>query len=223
MDHDVKSKELTRLKTWTYKLLQTRDCFLASIRLFDLDEPWKSEPDFKKDFKDIAPLLYYMSLAGLYSTTESLLVTGVDVNAVSHGRYGTALQAAAGEGHETIVRQLLNAGADIDAVARGQDAYSTALQQAADRGHAEIVQRLLDAGADVNIAAHGLYGTALQAAAGAGHKIIVQQLLDAGADVNAVSEGYYSTPLEAAAAGGFKEIVQKLLDAGADVEAVAKG
>ena len=38
---------------------------------------------------------------------------GADVNAQG-GKYGNALQAALGKGHDQIVRMLLDEGADID-------------------------------------------------------------------------------------------------------------
>ncbi|CAI0655001.1 unnamed protein product, partial [Colletotrichum noveboracense] len=72
------------------------------------------------------------------------------------------------EGHDNIVRMLLDKGADVNA--QGGD-YGNALQAASFKGHDNIVQMLLDKGADVN--AHGgYYGNALQAASQGGHNNI---------------------------------------------------
>jgi ankyrin repeat protein len=222
LDQDVESKELARLNTWCYSLLQTEDCFLGSIRLFDPDSPWK-DADFGKSFEDLAPLLYYTSFFGLRSIIKSLLNADADVDAVGpKGMYGTALAAAAGRGYEKVVQQLLNAGADVDAVKQAER-YGTALTAAAGGGHEKVVQQLLNAGADVNaIAPARIYGTALTAAAGGGHEKVVQQLLNAGADVNAVvSTGFYGTALAAAAGEGHEKVVQQLLNADADVNTIA--
>lgn len=100
--------------------------------------------------------------------------------------YGqTALRAAAGSGHESVVETLLKAGADVNALA-GYPNRRTALQPAAGSGHEASVETLLEAGADVNDMAAICDGrTALQAAAERGHQAVVKKLLTAGADVNA--------------------------------------
>jgi hypothetical protein len=144
MDQDDESEELTRLGTWSYRLLQTQDCFLGSIRLFD-PESWTQNENFTKDFKDLAPPLYYASFFGLYSTVKLLLDADADANAVASGTdYGTALAAAAAGGHERVVRQLLDAGADVNTATSGTT-YGTAL--AAAGVHGKVVRQLLEAGA----------------------------------------------------------------------------
>jgi ankyrin repeat protein len=52
-----------------------------------------------------------------------------------------------GIGNTARLRQLLDAGADVNAVSGGLCGYSTALQEAAAYGHEKVVQQLLDAGA----------------------------------------------------------------------------
>ena len=66
-------------------------------------------------------------------------------------------------GHLAVVRELIAAGADIDAQAT--DGSDTALIRAATEGHDEVVQELLAAGADACLGGHGYMGwTALGAA-----------------------------------------------------------
>jgi ankyrin repeat protein len=75
-----------------------------------------------------------------------LLKAGADVNAQG-GRYDNALQAAACQSSETIVKLLLKAGADVNAQS---GFYGNALQTAAFKGNETTVKLLLKAGADIN-------------------------------------------------------------------------
>ena len=60
---------------------------------------------------------------------------------------GTALMLASLNGHDTIVEQLIQAGADVNT----QNNYGgTALMAASAHGHDTVVEQLLQAGADVN-------------------------------------------------------------------------
>jgi ankyrin repeat protein len=60
------------------------------------------------------------------------------------GVYGNALQAAAGGGHEGIVKLLLEKDADVNAQG---GSYGNALQEAAAGGHEGIVKLLRENGA----------------------------------------------------------------------------
>ena len=64
------------------------------------------------------------------------------------GLQTSALQLASYEGHETIVKLLLNNGADINLQG---GTYGSALQIASYKGHEAIVNLLLDNGADMNL------------------------------------------------------------------------
>ncbi|TFK32715.1 hypothetical protein BDQ12DRAFT_771472 [Crucibulum laeve] len=69
----------------------------------------------------------------------------VDINAQG-GEYGNALQAAAYNSNQAIVKLLLDSGADINAQG---GSYGNALQAALKNGNEAIV-KLLDSGADIN-------------------------------------------------------------------------
>ena len=129
---------------------------------------------------------------------------------------GSALVAAASEGHLSIVQELISSHADLNASSGGRFGRRFALESAAENGFGSVVSLLIKNGAQVN--ACGLDGTALQQASYRGDVDMVSQLLDHGADPDIV-DGSYGGPLQAAVIGGHGKIVQLLVDRGADVNA----
>jgi len=118
----------------------------------------------------------------------------------------TALMLAAGSARADLVRSLLGAGADVNAInARG----GTALMYAATRGDPETVNVLLSHGAAVNARAENGW-TAVTLASATGQAVIVRQLLEAGADAN-IADIYGWTPLMRAVDSDRTEVVRVLL------------
>ncbi|CUS15252.1 unnamed protein product, partial [Tuber aestivum] len=183
------------------------------LDVYDPDSPYRHKgPD-----SDVSPPpLYYSSFLNLMIPCK-LLVDRVEgtagVNAQG-GRYGNALQAAVFWGNESVVRLLLEHGAEVNAEG---GLYGNALQAAAIQGNESIARLLLERGAEVN-AKGGRYGNALYAAAYQGNESVVQLLLERGAEVNAKG-GLYGNALQAAAIQGNESVVQLLLERGAEVNA----
>lgn len=125
------------------------------------------------------------------------------------------LYVAASRGHDKVVKQLLDAGVDVNAQG-GKN--GTALQVAALEGRYEVASVLIGHKADMNITCKR-YGVPLSAAAEKGHLRTLQILLDNGANVNGRG-GWYSHPLTSAVVGKNLQIVEMLLSNGADVNAL---
>ncbi|XP_069762475.1 ankyrin repeat and SAM domain-containing protein 6-like isoform X2 [Narcine bancroftii] len=126
----------------------------------------------------------------------------------------SALQLAAGYGHEPLVRFLLSKGASVDS----RNRYGwTPLMQAARFGHLGVARVLLEHGADAN-AANRLGSSALTAAARGGHVGLARALLEGGASAEAAGRpaGAELTPLMVAAQHGRDAVLRVLLDWGSD-------
>jgi ankyrin repeat protein len=153
------------------------------------------------------------------------------------------LHKAAREGDADRVRELLDAGADVNV--RNTDKQRlqyTPLHWAAYYGHLEIAEILISRGADLD-AVDPDYSTPLYLAAEEGHPKVVEFLISKGAEVNVKSSRSGYTPLHRAAWGpvgmrkhlggrtvreadlneNYLEIVGMLLEKGAKVNARDNG
>ncbi|KAH8895403.1 purine and uridine phosphorylase, partial [Thozetella sp. PMI_491] len=110
----------------------------------------------------------------------------------------SSLAVASYFGHEAVVQQLLDKGADIEA--KDTEYSQTPLSWAAQKGHEAVVQQLLDKGADIEAKDKSSLTPLLRAAQN-GHEAVVQQLLGKGADIEA-KDDYSLTPLSRAARNG---------------------
>ncbi|HQG27667.1 MAG TPA: ankyrin repeat domain-containing protein, partial [Candidatus Ozemobacteraceae bacterium] len=129
----------------------------------------------------------------------------------------TPLHFAAQSGNISIVRALLNAGADVNA-RNPQDI--TPLHLAAWDGNAEIVSLLLERGADVNRRNHRNEGmSALDIAAMTGAADVVRILIEHGADPRLGSPVSRVTPLHLATAWDQTRAAEELVRGGADINA----
>ncbi|KAL9616490.1 MAG: hypothetical protein Q9160_008658 [Pyrenula sp. 1 TL-2023] len=136
----------------------------------------------------------------------------------------TPLLAAIKVGSLSLVKMLLDSGADADAKASG-NVSRTPLQLAAEQGNLDILHTILKQNADVNAPPSYRYGaTALQLAAINGHLGTALVLLAKGAHVNAAPAKVGGrTALEGAAEHGRIDMLQCLLNAGARIIGAGSG
>jgi ankyrin repeat protein len=132
----------------------------------------------------------------------------------------TALQAAAWQGSEQVVRRLVALGAQLS-VQVDNAPFTSALQIAAYCGHLSTLKALIEYGSEVDESSAFFYRTALQCAAYAGHVDCARALLLAGADVNETGPGNSMSPLTAACCSKWAttEMVALLGEHGAKVNA----
>lgn len=160
---------------------------------------------------------------------SALLEAGADVNAVTvkeniydHGDGRTPLTIAAELGNATLIRCLLEHGAEISRPSVQINLFGTTpLMYAAYSGDYDSVKLLLSWGANVHAKARG-GNTALMSAASRGDYASVKLLLSWGAEVNAKTD-IGVTALMRAAYNGRNLVVRTLLRVGADINARAEG
>lgn len=124
---------------------------------------------------------------------------------------GTALVAAAANGHADICRLLLEHDADEDA----RSYTHTALMSACQNDHYDVAKLLIEWKADVN--ARTVAGTALTLAAARGHCEIIDLLVKNKAKINKATRPREWTPLMFAAVYGQSDAIETLADLGADL------
>ena len=148
----------------------------------------------------------YATKHGNLPAIRALLQSGVDVNEhIPHVIVDISpLWHASLWGHAAVVKELIEAGADVNVRASAKSNTSGVIVSdvsplfiAAHSGHTPVVIELIKAGADVNVPRSD-GATPLYMAASKGHEACAALLIQAGADVNAkeTEEGW--TPLSVA-------------------------
>ncbi|KAK4136114.1 ankyrin, partial [Trichocladium antarcticum] len=130
----------------------------------------------------------------------------------------TPLSQAAKDGHETIVRLLLDHGASLEA----RNVYgATPMWYAMSQGHLPVIQLLHENGADINSRDEaGMSG--LSALVNRRYLVryaTVRQVLDMGVDIESKNNDTGYTLLMCAVQFNNRALVQLLLDYGANVHA----
>jgi len=154
------------------------------------------------------------SLRGDVKAVKEFIKKGANVNEKDNNGF-TILMLTARQNNPEIIKLLLDAGADMNAVSGEAtfDGKYTALALAAGNNQVENIKLLLAAGAKVNVK-DLRQNTPLHYAAN--NEEMTKMLLAAGADVNAKGEDE-NTPLMMAAKAGNVKVAKLLLEAGADV------
>ena len=160
-------------------------------------------------------LLHVASRHNLISVVKAVLAQSVwadQPNSVS----GTPLSVAAMEGHEDVVKLLLNRH-DVDVNHKDSDGY-TPLFLATTGGHKAVIETLINR-EDTDLNSKDRHGdTPLSEAAQQGHDAIVRILLERGVDLDS-KNSQQQTPLFYAASMGHCEVVELLLQHNADIDA----
>ena len=162
--------------------------------------------------------LHLAAMTGLGGIISSILLRGVDKNAVTD-EGGSALMYASGfcnEAHLAVVETLLAAGADV--TIRTPKGYS-ALDWASRKGHVPVIEALVRHGADVNSRGGTQGQGALHNAAIQDQACSVEALIKAGADIEMKMKITRRTPLGLAAETGKSKAVLALLQKGAATSA----
>jgi hypothetical protein len=166
-------------------------------------------------------------LDGSPTISCSDFLIGRDLNHHCGARYGTPLVAASSLGNEDVIKQLLDAGADVNVCSEGRgpssnpetDLWSLLEAAVSAKYHEQSIELLLNRGASINMRCRK-HGSALGAAAFARQTKAVQLLLNRGADVNLEdSDGCNIALKEAVSAPRNNKTVETLVCAVARVKA----
>ncbi|MFH0777526.1 MAG: ankyrin repeat domain-containing protein [Candidatus Eisenbacteria bacterium] len=220
------------------------------IQVYDRRQGWSSSS--KEVEKSVADALLDAATKGDLASVTALLQKGASANVKDNDHGVTPLHAAASEGHEEVVRFLLENGAAVDATdndgntalhmaSKGCDSRlgrlllekgarvnvknrlkATPLHMAAACTNGETAKVLLAHHADVNAKGNGGL-TPLHMAATLNEEDVAKLLISHGAIVNASDNDYGVTPLHVAAGEGRVSVAEVLLRNGADVNAKEKG
>ena len=162
-------------------------------------------------------ILLNKAMIGDTDAVRRMLQDGVDPNTPPgpHDRGMTALIFASWEGHTDIIKLLLRARANVDAVS---NSGATALMFAAHGGHTDTVRELLNSNANPNIQApDGM--TALSLAINNNHVNIIKLLGKKGKALQLRTNQGLTTPLMRAVKQGNLETVDAVLEANPNLEA----
>lgn len=162
--------------------------------------------------------IHQAAQGGHLKTVQLLRAKGVDCDPIDAARV-TPLWIASQNGHVHVVRELLNAGAQVDASLYEESLLP--INAAARAGHLAVVQALLEFGANPTPEADTFDDSVpspfLLACAGGNLKLVLL-FLDHGVDINTVCE-IKLTGLHFAAYHGHRDVCQLLVDKGCDVDA----
>lgn len=143
------------------------------------------------------------------------LAAGADVHEPGPSAM-TALHMAASRGADDIALLLINAGADVDAVAGTGQSLVHPLHLATQFHYPAVVSLLLAHGAAVD-ATNSRGQTPLWLAAESGYADIAEQLLEGGADPLLGDDRFSDSPIYVAAMHGYLDVVKLMVSKGVDV------
>lgn len=192
----------------------------SPIFAFELDAQYRNE-ELIVEFEQVsgcADLLRAVK-ANNISKVQDLLKT-VDPNCTyrGEGEPRSPLVAAARNGNLEIGKLLMNANADVEFHAHGDE---TPLMAASEYGHLDFVKYLTSNGAEINKKVPQ-NGTALIAASRSGDVETVQYLISQGADINGQVDND-GTPIICAVRNEHYAAAKILLENGADPDLVSPG
>ena len=195
---------------------------LSALTLYETSS-WRFQIWFSRYWKNTKPYrvqpngltnLHLASMTGHTVVVRKLLTARHAFNLDTGDlNMSTAQHWAAENGHEAVVRLLLENGAGVDVKSSNG---RTALNEAAAGGHEAVVRLLLENGAGVNVRDRS-GRVALHWMAASGHEAVVRLLLENGAGVD-VQGNDGATALYRAAENGYEAVVQLLLENGAGVD-----
>ena len=165
--------------------------------------------------KEQQSLLRVAAKDGALSVVKGFLRAGFDVNKRDEDDYSSAIMLACLNGHEEVVKLLIEWGAEVNVAMEGG---WTPLTLACENGLTRMVPLLVNCSANVDMRLATGW-TALMLACARGHQETALALLKADADISVQTYDTTETALTAACRHGHTALAQLLIENGADVNA----
>ena len=197
------------------EFLQKQAHVEASSQALMAVKRWSGHTNYSLEIPKQMTGLHLAAYFGVYEAANILSrhVQSLDMKD-SYSR--TPLSWAAENGHEAVLKLLLDKGAELET--RDTRYSQTPLSWAVQYGREAVVKLLLEKGAELETRDTEYCQTPLSWAVRYGHGAVVELLLEKGAELETRDTRYGQTPLSWAAEKGHEAVVKLLLEKGAELE-----
>ena len=207
------ARQASTLCRGVIEFLQKQAQVEASSQALMAVKRWSGYRKYSQNIPKQMTSLHLAAYFGVNEAVQFLIGSDSPDPEDSYGR--TPLSWAAMNGHEVVVKLLLDKGAELET--KDTEYRRTPLSYAARSGHEAVVKLLLDKGAELETKDTEYGRTPLAWATENGYEAVVKLLLEEGAELDTKSNNG-RTPLSWAVRNRHEAVVKLLLEEGAELD-----